>query len=271
VRRVIARLFFLVFVSTFIDPNLLCLLLVNELLPYFLRITPGLIIITLVFFLLPKKQILARIFVLILGFILMRDVMTPVGFWNFGITEPVLWLRFTDNSLTLLTLSALSIIVSFLLLKIKTLGPLVEWGDLRSWKTYLVGILCGLLVALPFMALGYGVPISERGESVALAMLPILFLFAFAGNFLEELLFRGFLQSYFSKHMKSLRAAIISGLMFAAAHIFLASAVTNLGWPILVFVSIEGLVCAFVYRKYGLVSAAIVHGLVIFLLAAGLL
>lgn len=243
----------------------------QELLEYTIRILPGLLLFGVLFFLLPRKQVLARIFVLIMGFILMRDAMTPAGFWSFGITDAAVWLRFVDNSFILVTLSVLSLIVSFALLRVKTLRMLVEWGKLRSWKPYVVGVVAGIAVALPFIAIGLGVPLEQRGGAVAGTLLPALFLMAFAGNFLEELIFRGFLQSYFAKHMASIRAALLSGITFAAAHVFLASTVTDLGWPILLFVAIEGIVCAFIYRSYGLISAAIAHGAAIFLLASGLL
>ena len=51
----------------------------TDLLDYFLRISPGLTLLAIVFLLLPRKQIVARILLLIFGFILMRDAMTPVG------------------------------------------------------------------------------------------------------------------------------------------------------------------------------------------------
>lgn len=200
----------------------------------------------------------------------MRDAMTPAGFWSFGITETTLWIRFIDDALILLILGGLSVITAFLLLQIKELRVLVRWGKVASWKTYLAGILGGVFVAVPFILLGTLVPIEERGGVVALSLVPTLLFMAFAGNFLEELIFRGFLQSHFEKITSSIRAAVLSGLMFAVAHVFLASTVTNLGWPLLVFVAIEGLVCAFVYRKCGLISASTVHGLAIFMLASGL-
>lgn len=196
--------------------------------------------------------------------------MTPVGFWEFGITEPAIWLRFIDNSLILTVLGILSLVAALALLQIKDLRKLVRWGNLHSWKTYFVGLITGLLVAAPFVLLALGTPIAARGSEVSTTLLPALFILSFAGNFLEELIFRGFLQSYFEKYSSTIRAALLSGLMFAVAHIFLASTVTNLGLPVILFVAIEGLACAFVYRKYGLISSAIVHGLVIFTLASGL-
>ena len=101
-------------------------------------------------------------------------------------------------------------------------------------------------------------------------LLPALLYMALAGNFLEELLFRGFLQSKLQKQTSPTRAALLSGLLFAVAHVFLASTVTNVGVLLLVFVAIEGIVCAFVYKRYGLISAAITHGIAIFMLASGI-
>lgn len=104
-----------------------------------------------------------------------------------------------------------------------------------------------------------------------MSLLPALAFMAFAGNFLDELLFRGFLQSHLESSSGRVRAALISGLAFAAAHAFLASTVTDLCWPVLVFVLVEGLVCALVYLRWGLISSTIVHGLAILLLSAGLI
>lgn len=241
----------------------------SDLLDYFLRISPGLALITIVFLLLPRKQIIARIFLLIFGFILMRDVMTPIGYWTFGIHEQTMWLRFIDDGWLLAILATLSLATCALLLCVKDLRKLVRWGKLSSPSTYLVGIGAGLAVALPFVLLAIPVDISLRGE-VAVALLPALLYVALAGNLLEELIFRGFLQSYLERQTTATRAAILSGLLFAVAHIFLASTVTNLGLPLILFVAVEGLVCAFVYKKYGLVSAALTHGLAIFVLASGL-
>lgn len=220
----------------------------ESLVPYMLRITPGLMLIAAIFLLLPRKQIIARIFMLIIGFILMRDAMTPVGFWNFGITDVTLWLRFINDSGVLLILGTLSLLTAWLLLRFRELRILVDWGNIKSWQPYAAGVMVGALVALPFVLLSI-VPIEYRGGTVAVSLLPALLFTALAGNFLEELIFRGFLQSYLAKYMQSIRAAVISGLTFAAAHVFLASTVTNIGWPLLAFVTIEGLACAFVYRR----------------------
>ena len=236
-----------------------------------MRIMPGLLLISVTFFILPPKQLLARIFLLILGFVLMRDAMTPVGYWSFGITEQAIWLRFINDGWLLAVLATLSLGTCLLLLCVKDLRKLVQWGHLASPTPYVVGIVAGAAVALPFLVLAQPIDISLRGGDVALALLPALLYMSLAGNFLEELLFRGFLQSHLANQMDGTRAAIISGLMFAVAHVFLASTVTNLGWPLLVFVIIEGLACAFVYKRFGLVSAALTHGTAIFLLASGLL
>jgi len=242
----------------------------SELVDYAARVLPGLLLLAALFVLLPKKQLLLRIVVLIFGFILLRDAMTPAGFWSFGVDLPAVWLRFTNDTLVLWVLGALSLGTTGLLLTNTDLRKLVRWGNVKSPSTYIVGIATGIVVALPFVLAGQAVDIPARGGSVAMTLLPALLFMALAGNLLEELIFRGFYQSYLEKHVANVRAAVISGLTFAAAHVFLASTVTNLGWPILVFVVVEGLACAFIYRRYGLIAAALTHGIAIFVLASGL-
>lgn len=47
----------------------------------------------------PERDLLFRVMLLILGFVLIRDAMTPAGFWEFGASNGVPWLRFTDDVL----------------------------------------------------------------------------------------------------------------------------------------------------------------------------
>ncbi|MEO3892688.1 hypothetical protein [Nonomuraea sp. B5E05] len=45
-----------------------------------------------------EQDPLLRILTLIFGFVLIRDAMTPLGFWRLGATGGVPWLRFTDQA-----------------------------------------------------------------------------------------------------------------------------------------------------------------------------
>jgi hypothetical protein len=67
-----------------------------------------------------------------------------------------------------------------------------------------------------------------------------------------------------------LRAALLSGVLFAFAHAFLAFTVTDVGLALLVFCLWEGTICGLVRMKWGLVAATLAHGGAIFLLSAGL-
>lgn len=245
--------------------------IVEILVAYSLRITPGLVLLAAVFMLVPTKQVLMRIMVLILGFVLMRDAMTPEGLWQFGITDTAVWIRFINDPWILLVLAGMSGLIVYGLQLIPSLKKLVRWGDLRDPKIYLVGITGAIAVAAPFVLLAQPVDMAQRGGEVAGAVVLAVLVMALVGNLLEELLFRGYLQSFFEKHTTALRAALISGVTFAAAHTYLASTVTDLGWPLLAFVLLEGLTCAFIYLRCGLVASALTHGLAIFILASGLL
>lgn len=242
------------------------------LLEYIQRITPGLILLTLTWLALPKKPVISKLFILIFGFILMRDAMTPAGFWEFGAAGGMVWLRFIDDALILTILALTSLAVTlFILLINKRLNAYLLWWGKNKAISLVIGLIGAVIVTAPFLIMYMEVPIGERGGAVPAGLLLPLLVFALFGNFLEEVLFRGYIQGYFEKVTGPWRAALISGLLFAAGHIFLAATVTDLGAIILLFTLYEGLVCAFVRMKHGIIASALTHGLGIFILASGII
>jgi uncharacterized protein len=242
-----------------------------DLLGYGIRIVPGLLLIGACFALARgERDPLPRILTLIFGFILIRDTMTPLGFWRLGAAGGVPWLRFTDQAgiLRLFGLGTLALTVAVLRLD-GGLGSLVRWGRFTP-VTVAWGVGGGVLAAGPVLLLSLLTPMAERGGAVAVTVLPVLLAFSLGGNLAEEVLFRGFLQGRLEQHSGATRAALLSALLFAACHAFLASTVTDVGWPLLVFTLYEGLICAFLRLRRGVIAAALAHGIAIFLLAAAL-
>jgi uncharacterized protein len=90
------------------------------------------------------------------------------------------------------------------------------------------------------------------------------------GNSYEEVLFRGFLQGLMTEQIGAAAAVLVAGLSFAFGHVFLAATVTDIGWPILAFTALEGLICASLSRRFGLRASALAHGGGIFLVASGI-
>ena len=246
--------------------------LLPDLAAYGWRVFPGLLLIAVTYALLPRRADAARAFLLILGFLLARDAMTPAGFWRLGVTPATVWLRFADSGLLLLVLGFASLLATLLILSVNRngLNRHIRWFGEKPIRSVAIGILGALLVAGPFL-LSYGfVPIGERGGSVPAHLLPVLLFFALAGNLLEEVLFRGYVQGMFESKAGPWLAALLSGMLFAAGHAFLSATVTDLGPFILVFTLYEGLVCAVVRMRNGVAASALTHGLAIFLLSAGL-
>src|SRR5699024_5380464 len=102
---------------------------------------------------------LLRIVMLMLGFILIRDAMTPAGLWDFGLVDGVVpWIRMTDNPAMLMILGAGSLILVALTLASKTLRSLVWWGKF-SLSTLALGIVGAILVVAPIFLFTAGVPI----------------------------------------------------------------------------------------------------------------
>ncbi|WP_308798975.1 CPBP family intramembrane glutamic endopeptidase [Agromyces silvae] len=243
-----------------------------QLLDYGLLVLPGLALLGACFWLARgDRDPLLRIVVLILGFILIRDAMTPARLWEFGLVGGVVpWLRMTSDPVVLIAFGLGSLALVFLTLRDRALSGLVRWGR-PNVSTIAMGVGGGLLAAAPVLALSAWHPIDGRGGAVALALLPALAFMAFAGNLGEEVFFRGYLQGRLERAMPAVRAAVLSGVLFAACHAFLATTVTDVGWPLLAFTLWEGLICAFLRMWRGVIPAAIAHGLAIFLLSSGLI
>jgi len=243
----------------------------EALLAYSLRLTPGLVALGATFALWPRRQVIARILLLILGFVLVRDVMTPLGFWSFGRTGVAFWIRFRPDAPLLRALALASAgLAAAIWIGLPDLRAGVRRPPLTRASTWLWGLGGVLVISLPVAALAQTQPLSARGGAVPVQVLPALFALAILGNLLEELLFRGLLQSQLEPTVGPRRAVLLSGLTFAAGHVFLASTVTDVGAPLLLFTLAEGLVAAEVYRRAGLWAATLTHGGIIFLLASGL-
>ncbi|GAA4472972.1 hypothetical protein GCM10023190_04290 [Enteractinococcus fodinae] len=209
---------------------------------YSMVVLPGLVLILGCFWLArTDTDPLLRIVILVLGFILVRDAMTPAGLWDFGVVNGVVpWIRMTENPVVLLALGSGSLILVAATLSDTRLRALVWWGK-PNISTLLFGIGGALLVVAPIFALTVSQPIEARGGTVVVSVLPALAFMTLAGN-----------------------------LVFAACHVYIAITVTSVGWPLLAFTLWEGLICAVLRLRRGVFPAAVAHGLAIFLLASGL-
>ncbi|GAB3700911.1 CPBP family intramembrane glutamic endopeptidase [Corynebacterium nasicanis] len=244
----------------------------GELVDFSLGVLPGMVLLVPAYLLVRAvSEPLLRIGVLILGFILLRDAMTPAGLWSFGLVDATVpWLRMTDNIVVLLGFGLGSLGIVGLTLLDAPLRTLLPYGR-PPLVSVPLGVLGGVLAAAPVLAFSLGTPLAERGGDVAVGVLPFLLFMCLAGNFGEEVFFRGYLQGRLMQLTSGLRAALISAVLFAACHSFLALNLTDVGWPLLAFTLWEGLICALLRWRVGLSAAVLAHGLAIFLLSAGLL
>ena len=226
---------------------------------YLLYLTPGFLLCALWFWLTPKHQAGMRILVLLLTFVLLRDAMTPQGLWSLSDQVQI---AFIANSLVLAALGLLSLALIALLARVAPeLWALLVWRRGNVGLGLLLGLLAGLAIGLP-LRLYQG-----NGFEVSGLWFGGLLVLAYGGNALEEVLFRGMLQGHLEQHTSALRAALSSAVAFAACHAFLALSVTQVGWPILAFTLIEGLVCALLRMRYGILAAIAAHGTAILLIA----
>lgn len=236
---------------------------VPVLLDYAARLAPGVALFVACLVLLPMRATGGRLALYIGLFVLIRDAMTPSGLWHIG---EDLRLGFHPDPAVLAALGLASLAgVAFLLRVERGLRPLVVWRRASLPAGIAAGLATGAALALPLQA-AWGFPFAQfaagPGFLVGLALL------AYLGNLLEEVLFRGYLQSWLAGRVTPLRAALLGGLAFAACHSFLAITVTDAGWPILAFTLAEGVACGLLAMRYGVAAAAVAHGTAILLIAA---
>lgn len=236
---------------------------VSLLLDYAVRLAPGFALFAACLVLVPMRATGARIALYIGLFVLVRDAMTPAGLWRIG---EGMRLGFHPDPAVLAALGLVSLAgVAFLLAVERDLRPLVVWWRASRPAGVAAGLATGAVLALPLQAL-WGFPLAQFGAGPG--FLAGLALLAYLGNLLEEVLFRGYFQSWLTGRVTPLRAALLGGLVFAACHSFLAVTVTDAGWPVLAFTLAEGVACGLVALRHGVASAAIAHGTAILLVAA---
>lgn len=233
---------------------------------YCLSITPGFLVYAALLMATPRDQTVLRISLHIAFFVLARDAMTRSGFWQISAGT----LRFTADSLVLLCLSALSVglCLGIFWLERQARHGIAWWGP-RVLTSVSLGVAGAVLIAAVVAVLkaAFALPSIPAPAADTLAVLVV---FTLAGNAYEELLFRGMLQNTLAKSMPAQRAAWVSALFFCLCHAYLATTVTTVGTPVLLFTLLEGCVAAFVYIRAGLLGATLTHGLAIAALATGL-
>lgn len=241
----------------------------DSLAPYLSRIAPGLVLGG-VLLVLARKARRARIVIYLALFVLLRDAMTPLGLWSLG-TEGFFWLRLTEDPAFLIAfgLGSLGITLALTFLD----GPNrnhLRWVRHRLAEGMVVGVLGAAIVALPLVLIYRSTPIAMRGGAVPIRILPALLVFTLLGNLLEEMLFRGYVLEELALTMPPTRAGVLSGVVFAFCHVFLATTVTDTGAALLLFTLWEGVLAGWIGSRYGVLPATLTHGGAVFLLASGL-
>jgi membrane protease YdiL (CAAX protease family) len=237
---------------------------------YLARVAPGLVLglVLLSFF---RREPKVRIVLYLALFILLRDAMTPLGLWSFG-SQGFFWIRLHDDPwfLILFGVACLGLSIAIYFLDREN-QQLLQWMRVKLPQGLLWGVVGALVVLAPFVVIYLYTPIDTRGGPVSPHLLPAILVFAVFGNLLEETLFRGYVYGQLAQKMNPLSAAVASGVVFAFCHIYLATTVTGVGYPLLVFTLWEGIIAGIVGSKGGVLPATLTHGGAIFFLSSGLI
>ena len=243
------------------------------LLDYLLRLVPGFVLAGVLFLALRRAHPLLHLTLFVFLFIFTRDAMTPLGLWRIG-NEGFLWIRFTQDPLTLLVLGLSSIGFVVLMQRLSPwLAETITWFQGNLPLGILTGAGGAVLSALPVILvyrLG-SIPLDVRGGPVPALISPLILLVTLGGNLYEEVLFRGYLYGWLTgeEQIQPVPAGLLTGVFFSFGHIFLAYNVTAVGLSVLIFALWEGCLAGLIRARYGLIPAVLSHGLAVFLLTSG--
>jgi membrane protease YdiL (CAAX protease family) len=254
-----------------------------DLVGYAIRVAPAIVLVVALYLLMRgEKALPLRIMVVVVGFLVIRDTLITFGVWGYGLANGWLpYVRFVHDPFLVTYFAVGSVLTAAILVVIERDGYKLLWWGRFNWRAIVWGLGGGLVIG-GVLALAYtfgGVPLAQRGGPLAHDMLWPMVAVAIFGNLTEDVLVRGYIQGYLGTVLSPVRAAIGSGLFYAFFHLFLAIEIItvfpmpglHLGIPILVFALFDGLVCAFVRMKAGLIPAAVSHGLGVLVLATGLI
>ena len=138
--------------------------MLTDLLTYLLRITPGLTLVTGCLLLVRRQRDpLLSIVVLILGFILIRDAMTPLGPWRLGTVGGVVpRLRFTTDTTLLAALGVATLVLTAVVLasdqRLRALIPR-QRPDLAAIGLGIAGAAAAAVPLSPSPAIGHRRPV----------------------------------------------------------------------------------------------------------------
>lgn len=233
----------------------------SALLNYLLLVMPLLGLFALWYCLTPQRHTGLRLAIVLIGFICARDLMTPHELWRLG-GHPAL--QFHANGWVLVALGGSSVVLIAVLARCApALWQLVVAFKGNRATGLAMGVAAGCAIGLP-VRLYLGVEVAALPWLLGFAVL------AFAGNALEEVLFRGMLQGLLERSTSAQRAAWGSAIAFCACHVYLAFILTSAGWPVMLFTFVEGIACAQIRLRWGTVPAIATHGTAICLIGAAM-
>src|SRR5690606_34068536 len=139
----------------------------GTLLAYLSRTAPAIMMIAATFvFLRPAKHV--RVLLYLLTIVLLRDALTPLSLWRFGVTEGVPWIRLFPSHLLLagMALSSLLAVVLLVLLDRDNSRDVLFIRKGQALKGWLAARLCLTILRSRFLVLYQCVRIYERGGGV---------------------------------------------------------------------------------------------------------
>jgi len=207
--------------------------------------------------------------VIIVGFFFVSQYILPLIFsWSgFNPSNYSIEIKAVYVLVSYLSMAVIGLVILYF--SVRPFRPFADknWFSFKLWDNWLIWGIGGYLVAFPLVLLvslinqqlwrgqgGSNPLILLALESKSLSALLIFFVTAaIAAPIFEEIIFRGFLLASLTRYLGSWGAILLSGLVFAAAHLSLSEVLP---------LTVLGIILGFVYnRSRNLLSCILLHSL----------
>jgi hypothetical protein len=247
--------------------------MIEPLYNYLSVITIPFVILWIFINLLPDKAFPLKLFTQLLVFIFVRDSMITTGCWSI---KSNLEMKFIENPSFLYIVSVLCLCQTFLIYFVNCKYLQIVMTRTYISKNLLFGCGGALLIYLPVFIFKNVIG-AKHDSSFDFNLIFANLCIALTGNFTEEILFRSYLISYLKSLnttssisgdiISNTQCIMLSGLAFAAFHVYLAYIVTETGTMVIVFTLYEGIICALLESNQGLIASTVAHGIAIFFIS----
>lgn len=221
---------------------------------------PFLLVMFLLYKLAARKNVIWKIVIIIGCFVVIRTLLFYEQVWWIQDEHGKLLIDFTSDTWLLITLSLIGIliVVGCFLFQMK-LNLYVKWASDSVIKSIIFGLISSIFLISPMLLWNFYTLWPLRTVESA-SLLVSVAAFIIIDKFIEELVFRGYLQGYLDRFYSPLKSNILTTSVYSLSHLLILIIMGQHFLFVFVYSIFAGFIFSGLRNRYGIVSSALANG-----------